>query len=129
MSRRLGHDQFQRGPDAPVQEMAAVRRAVAFPNHHVGMKHRLVVLSRNVPGKREDLHLFLYGNFLIALLFSIKEAKRDFTESANGSDLCSSDRIFSGKSQQWLFYFVILIEDERKSFQAVFIMQQFRFHT
>ena len=70
--------------------MPAVRRAVGFSNHHMGMKHWVAVLFCNVPGKREDLHLLLYRNFLIALLFSIKEAKGNFTKSADARDLCAS---------------------------------------
>ena len=42
-----------------------------------------------VPGKREDLHLFFYGDLLITLTFSIKDAKGGFAESANGGDLRS----------------------------------------
>src|SRR5262249_3680225 len=125
----LSNDHFQRRPDVAFQEMAAVRRAVAFSNDHMRPKHWVALLFCNVPGKREHLHLFLYGNFLIALLFSIKKAKRDFTESTDGSDLCSSKRFFSSEPQQRFFHFIIFIEHERESFEAIFMMQQFRFHT
>ena len=89
MSRRLGNDHFQCGPDSAVQEMPAVSSTVAFSNHHMSMKLWVAVCFCNVPGKREDLHLFFYGDLLMALLFSIKEAKGDFAESANGGDLRS----------------------------------------
>src|SRR5438094_10099187 len=128
MNRRLSNDHFQRRPDSTVQKMTAARRAVACSNHHMGMEHWIAVLFYNVPVKGKDLHLFLYGNFLIALLFSVKKAKRRFTEGSDGSDVRSSQPIFSGKSQQRFFYFVILIEYEREGLQAVFSMQQFRFH-
>jgi hypothetical protein len=89
MSRRLGNDHFRCGPDSAVQEMPAVGSTVAFSNHHMSMKLWVAVCFCNVPGKREDLHLFFYGDLLIALLFAIKEAKGDFAESANGGDLRS----------------------------------------
>src|SRR5437667_1485624 len=129
MSRRLSNDHFQSGPDSTVQEMTAVRRAVGFTNDHMGVEHRFAILFYNVPNKGKNFDLFLYGNFLITFLFSIKEAKRDFTESADGSGLCSSESVFSNEAQQGRFGFLVFIEHERESFQAVFIMQQFRFHT
>src|ERR1041385_5972296 len=103
MSRRFRHDHFHRGPDSSIQEMPAVGGAIAFSNHHMRMKHWVAIVFCNVPGKREDLHLFLYWNFLVALRFTIKETKCHFTKSTNGNELCSSQPIFSGKSQQRLF--------------------------
>jgi len=84
MSARFEDDHLKRRPDPPFQEMAAMSGAVGFANHHMRVKHWFAILFDDVASKGEDFDLFIYGNLPIALLLSIKEAKRDFTESANG---------------------------------------------
>jgi len=102
--------------------MTAVRGAVGFTNDHMSVEHWFAIPFYNVPNKGKDFDLFVYGNFLIAFLFSIEEAERDLIESANGCDLRSSELIFSGKPQQRLFGFFVFIEYERECFQAMLVV-------
>src|SRR5437773_4530436 len=97
MDWHFGNDHFQCGPDSTVQEMAAVRGAIDFANHHVRMKHRFAIFFHDVAGKGEDFHLLFYRNLPIAFPLSIEETECDFTERANGCDLCAMEPIFSSK--------------------------------
>src|SRR6266536_529982 len=128
MGARFENDHLKRGPHSALQEMTAVGGTVRFADHHMGVQHWLAILFHDVARKGKGFHLLFYWNLPIAFLLSIEEPKRDFTESANGCDLCSSKAVLSGKPHQRFLGFFVFIEYERECLQAIFVQQQFRLH-
>src|SRR6266480_6810704 len=107
MGAGFENNHLERGPHSAFQEMTAVRGAVGFANDHVGVQHWFALLFHDVAGKGQDFYLLFYRNFSIAFLLSIEETESDFTERANGRDLCSSEPIFRRKPHQRLLRFLI----------------------
>src|ERR1044072_3196924 len=69
---RFGENDFQRWPDVCLKDMAAVRTAVGFSDHHVSVDMRSSIGERNVADKRERLHLLPKGAFFLSFFVSIE---------------------------------------------------------
>src|ERR1044072_2745972 len=113
MLGRFGENDFQRWPDVCLKDMAAVRTAVGFSDHHVSVDLRSSIGERDVADKRERFPLLAKGYFFVIFFVPIEVAQRYFAKCADRSKVTSAQLVFLGPGREPCDELFVLHENER----------------
>src|SRR5690348_14521583 len=111
VARRLLHDDLERRPHVALQQVAAVRAAVAAADHDVAVHLRLLAVERDDAEQREHLDLLGQRNALVLARLAVEVAQRHVAERADGGDLAGPQPLAAGEGGQALHDLLALVED------------------
>ncbi len=95
-----------------LQQMAADRGTVTPAQYGMRVDLALAILQRDVTGEREHLHLLVYRDLQILLLFPAEIAEQRATECADGREVRGVEPSFLRKVFQRRDHLVVGLEHE-----------------